>query len=269
VHLKECRIKLIDQVTLAADQSGIIDFVEPREGDAVMARQKIAGVRDEVAKANLAIARQKAGYTAEIEAKQKAHEIASNEYEQALAANRSQAKTVPQLEVERMRLARELAAFEIQKAQHEHTLNGLSRDLAERELAQFLIAAPFSGVITRVFKHKGEAVRQGDPVLELTSTDRLRVEGWLELPDSFSVSAGCRVKVRLSIPDADLPVEQRVFEGRVSFVDVVVEPVSQRVKVWADVINQDNLLRAGLLADMNIERNPPGRTGSVVRATGK
>jgi multidrug efflux pump subunit AcrA (membrane-fusion protein) len=269
LRLTECRIKVIDQVTLAADQAGVLGFLECREGDAVQARQRMAGVRDDVVAAQLAIARQKAEYVAEIEAKQKAHEIAINEHEQSLAANRAQASTVPRLEIERLKLAKELAAFEIVKAQHELKLNQLHLHLAEQELAQFAIAAPFSGVVTHVFKHKGEAVRPGDPVLELTSTERLRVEGWLELADSFSVAAGARVKVRLNIPDVDLPVEGRSFEGRVSFVDVVVEPVSQRVKVWADVVNQDQVLRAGLMADMTIERSPfpvaatPG--GSVVR----
>lgn len=266
IRLTECRIKLIDQVTLAADQSGVLEFVEPREGATVTSRQKLAGVRDDVAEANLAVAHQKAEYIAEIEAKQKAYEIAVNEHEQALVANRSQVNTVPKLEIERLKLAKELASFEIERAKHEHKLHQLNRDLAEKELAQFFISAPFTGVVTRVFKLKGEAVRQGDPVLELTSTDRLRVEGWLELADSFAVSAGARVKVRLNVPDVDLPVEQRVFEGRVSFVDVVVEPVSQRVKVWADVINQNQLLRAGLLADMTIERDAAAAsTTPVVR----
>lgn len=257
IRVTECRVKVIDQVTLAADQAGVLEFVESREGDTVAARQRLAGVRDDVAAANLALATAQAEYVAEIEAKQKAHEIAVNEHKQALAANDRQRNTVPQLEVERLRLAIELALFEIEKARHEHHLSILRKELAEKELEQYLIAAPISGVITHVYKHKGEAVRPGDPVLELTSTDRVRVEGWLDLATSLRVTTGDKVRVQLNIPDVDVPVEQRVFDGRVSFVDLVVEPVSQRIRIWADVINQDNLLRPGLdQAVMTIEPSP-------------
>lgn len=253
IRVTECFVKVIDQVTLAADQAGVLEFVEPREGDTVAARQRLAGVRDDVAAANVALATAQAEYVAEIAAKEKAHDIAVNEEKQAHLANQTQRNTVPQLEVERLRLAKELASFEIEKARHEHRLSNLRKELAERELEQYVIAAPIGGVITHVYKFKGEAVRAGDPVLELTSTDRVRVEGWLELASGLHVTAGDRVRVQLNIPDVDLPIEQRVFEGKVSFVDVVVEPVSQRIKVWADVVNQDNLLRAGLQADMTIE----------------
>ena len=48
------------------------------------------------------------------------------------------------------------------------------RNEAQAQLDTFSIRAPFAGVVTRVHRGKGEAVRQGDQVLELVSTQRVR-----------------------------------------------------------------------------------------------
>jgi hypothetical protein len=47
-----------------------------------------------------------------------------------------------------------------------------------------------------------------------------------------------------------------VFYGKIVFVDVSAQPVTGQVRVWAEVENRDNILRAGLNARMAI--NPQG-----------
>ncbi len=247
-----CRVKIIDQIPLASDRAGVLFEMNLREGDPITGRQRVARIRDDVIQAQFAIAQQKAEYTAEVSAKEKAYLIAQNEYRQAVDANRDTARTVPLIEVERLKLAAELASFDIEKAKHELQVHRLERDQASAELQAYGITAPFSGVVTKVYKKRGEAVRQGDPVIELTSTERVRVDGWLELPDSYRVTQGMPVKVQLDIENYDLPEEKLVFEGRVTFVDVVVETTAEKVKISAEVVNHDNVLRAGLIARMTI-----------------
>lgn len=252
VLLQDCRIKLIDQLTLAADRNGVVADAPFREGESVTARQRVASLRDEVARAQLAVAQAKAEYTAEISAKEKAYAIALNEHRQALEANRETARTVPILEVERLRLAAEQASFEIEEAKQKLLISKLERDQMQAELSTYAIVAPINGVVTNVFKKRGEAVRQGDPVLELTSTERVRVDGQLSLADAYRVKQGAKVFVQLDVADHDLPGEDRVFEGRVTFVNVEVAQSLKTVKVSADVVNPDNVLRAGLTARMRI-----------------
>lgn len=250
--LVDCRVKVIDQLPLASDRAGVLADVSFREGDAVTARQRVARIRDDVIQAQLAIAQQKADYTAEVLAKEKAHQISQNVYRQALEANRENPRTVPQLELEKMRLDMELAAFEIERAKHDLQVHKLERDQASAELQAYSILSPVSGIVTKIFKHRGEAVRQGDPVIEITSTDRVKVEGWLTLTESFQVAQGTPVKVQIDIENEDHPIEKQIFEGRVTFVDVVVEPTGKKVKLTAEVINHDNILRAGLMARMTV-----------------
>ena len=107
-------------------------------------------------------------------------------------------------------------------------------------------------MVTKVLKAKGEAVREGDPILEISSTARVKVEGYVNIKDVWSISQGCRVKVQLDIAEAELPVEKLTFDGRIVFVDVKVQPVTGEIRVWAEVANKDNVLRDGLTSKMTI-----------------
>lgn len=275
IEIGRCRIKLIDQVTLASDRSGIISYVEAEEGHEVQEGQKIAGLQDEVAAANLAVAQKKSENDVEIRFSTKAAELAQAEYDKALEANKIVKNAVPDIEVRRLKLAAEKSALQIEQADHQRKLDALNRDQAQAELNTYRVKVPFDGTVTRVFKHKGEAVRQGDPILELASTRRVRVEGDLDIQHLTHVRPGCRVVVQLDIPEVDLDIEKETFEGRVEFVDVNVQPVSRQVRIWARVQNRGDFLRAGLTARMVItpdasastpangeRRQPASRKGS-------
>ena len=253
VTLLRCRIKLIDDVTLASGRTGVLANVKPREGDAVKKDEPVANLIDDVPRAALAIAEKEASNDVEVRYSLKARELAAAEHEAALIANRNLAKTVPDIEVKKLKLGEERGVLQVEKAQHDFETVKLKRDEARGILKTFRIDAPFDGVVTRVFKSSGEAVREGDPILELTNTSRVRVEGYVNIKDVWNIAPGCPVTVQLDIPDVDLPVEQLTFEGRVAFVDVKVEPVTREVRVWAEVANRNNVLRTGLTARMTID----------------
>ena len=253
IELTDCRIKLTDQVTLSIDRTGILRFVEPREGGVVRARQKVAGLQVDMIQAELDVAEHRATNDIEVRAHEKARELAVFEYDRARVANRDVKNTVPLIEFQRFKLAAEKASLDVDLANHELTLARLQRDFKQSELAAHELTAPFGGVVTKVYRQRGEAVRQGDPILELTNTDRVRVEGWLSLDHAWRVSIGNHVSVRLDIPDADLPVEEQVFEGRITFIDLSVQPVTHQTKIFAEVVNHQNILKAGLTAVMAVQ----------------
>jgi multidrug resistance efflux pump len=257
IDLTRCRIKLIDKVTLASDRPGILRFVEPKEGDPIKRDQPVAGLQDDVPRAKLARATKEAENDIEVRFSTKAAEVAKNELEQAILVNKDVADTIPGIEISRLRLAKEKSVLQIEQAQHSLDINKIAVEEASAELKTYEIPAPFSGTVTRVFKKKGEAVRQGDPIMEVVNTERLRAEGHVEISDIWSVQVGDSVEVYLDIPDVDLPVEKEKFTGRIVFIDVEVEPVTRRVKVWADLVNRGGLLRAGLTANMKILPTQP------------
>lgn len=255
IQLEECRIKLIDQVTLASDRPGVLKFVEPEEGDHVKKSQQVASLKDAVARAELAVARKKATDDVQVRYARKAKEVAEKEYEKNLQANKEFPGAVPDVEVIRSKLAAERAVLQIEKAQHDQEINKLTAEESEAKLETYQVVAPIDGIVTRVWKSEGEAVNQGDKILEVSSTDRVRVEGYLPIEDMWRVEPGSAVQVQLNVPEVELPVEDETFKGHIVFVDVAVEPVTRQVRVWAEVQNRENILRAGLTADMTIYPN--------------
>ncbi len=252
VHLPQCRILLPKNVRLAADRPGVIAFIGPEEGDRVNARQQLARLRDEVAQANVGVAALLAEIDIDVRYAKKVQQYDTVNLDRALEANRKLPNAVPELEVEEMRLAKEKSFLQIEKAEHDLKVNQLKLQEAEAELKTYHVEAPFDGIVTRIFKRPGEAVRQGDTILEMVNTDLVQVEGDVDLKNVYAVREGAKVIVQLDVPGDDLEVEKQEFEGRIGFVDVTVTTATNTVRVWAEVENRDNILRGGGIAKMTI-----------------
>jgi membrane fusion protein (multidrug efflux system) len=253
VVLKDCMIRAVKTARLATDRPGVLADVQPKEGDAVAKDKIVARLMDDVAQASLDVAKLVADDQVEIKYATKLNEVDTAEYEKDLEANRQHFNTVPDLEVRRAKLAMERSSLQIDKAIHEMKVNDLKANQAEAELKTYRILAPFDGVVTKVLKNRGEAVHQGDTILEVVNTDVVRIEGKVDEKDVWSVRVGSPVTVRLNVRGAEIDVEKEVFHGHIGFVDVVANGVSFDTRVWAEVPNPRNILRPGLLAIMTIE----------------
>jgi RND family efflux transporter MFP subunit len=256
VVVPDCLVKPLDEVRLSSERGGILSALLVREGDRVTEGQLLAQLKDDVAKAMLATAEKEASSDVVLRFAVKARDLARVEYERMLKANQLKPNAVSQLEVDRGRLALEKAELEIEKAELDHQVLALKRDEAAAQLGTYRIEAPFAGVVTRVLLSRGATVRQGDVVLELVNTDRVRVEGAVPLADLDAFQQGALVSVQ-EMPDAaGRALEGRTFPGRIVFVDVTVRPVANTVRICAEVENPGNALRAGLEARMVVPRQP-------------
>lgn len=260
VVVGRCRITFVDQVTLASLRDGIMDYIGPKEGDRVDAGEPVAKLLDLKVRAEHAVAESRAASDVDVRFMQKSAEFTKLEYDKAVDANRRAPGAFPEIDLLRLKLAYEKATLQTEKAQSDLQINRLVRDAAEAELRMHRLEAPFRGIVTRVFKSRGESVRTGEPVLQIVNLDRVRVEGYISVKDGWKVRPGDRVTVQVEIPEADLEIEQRSFPGAISFVDVAVEPVSGQVRIFAEVDNPEHLLRAGLSARMTIH---PGSAKTV------
>jgi len=252
ITVNRCRIKLIDEATLSIDRYGTLAFIGPQEGDRVKEGQEVVGLVDNVPRARYNTAKERSKNDIEIRFAKKAAEVARIEYEKALDANRRIRDAFSDLEVRRLKLAAERSDLSIENAQKDFELNKLLVDEAQAELNTYQIKAPFDGIVIRVLASKGEALRQGDPILEMVNTDRVKVEGYIEAKDRRLIKAGARVIVSLN--DAELVPSGTAgaLQGRIEFVDVSVQPVTGKVRVWAEVANKENILLAGKTATMKI-----------------
>lgn len=262
IRVSDCRITLIRLVSLACDRPGVLKRVEVREGDAVAAKKEVARITDDVAAANLAVAEKKATNDVDVRYGEKARESAELEYRRSAQANQrrkdeGKEAIIALVEVEKLRLAAEKAVLSVEQAKHEFALHKLEAEQARAELAAHAIIAPFAGIVTRVYKQPGEAVRQGDPIIELVSVDRVRIEGRVSLQDLARVKVNQPVRVKLQPQSGQAEADTPQFNGRVTFIDPVVDPVTRETRVWAEVENPGNALRAGLMAEMIIDAETP------------
>ena len=63
---------------------------------------------------------------------------------------------------------------------------------------------------------------------------------------------GQPVRVSADIPGVELEIEREVFEGRIVFISSEVDKETQTCQVLALIDNRDDLLKGGLLANMDI-----------------
>jgi RND family efflux transporter MFP subunit len=255
VVLEKCLIKAVKTARLATDRPGVLSVVEPHEGDSVKEGQVVARLMDEVAQASYEVAKLVADDRVEIEYATRLNAVDKIEYSKSLATNEQARGTIPDIELRRLKLAEERSALQIDKAKHEMAVNAMKATQAEAELKTYRIVAPFDGIVSQVLKFRGEAVKQGDTILDIVNTDVVHVEGKISERDIWRVKVGSPVTVVLDIQGAELDVEKQVFQGKIGFVDPVANVGDTRV--WAEVPNPRNVLRPGFLATMTVLPAPP------------
>jgi macrolide-specific efflux system membrane fusion protein len=252
VMVEDCNVSLIDRVSLSFDKPGVLEFVMPDKGDSVAEGEVIIALQSEVPKAQKAIAEKEASNDVEIRYARKAYELAEAEHRKALEANRRLPGTVAPIEVDRLQLAAERARLQIEQAEHTIAVAGLKAVEAGANVKTNEIVAPFDGIVVEKYKSRGEGVRQGDPILEIQSTARLEVSGYIGVSDMFRVKRGDKVKVKLNIPELNLPADQQEVEGVLKLVNPTVDLVNQKVHVVAEVQNPKDIMKAGLPTTMTI-----------------
>lgn len=259
IVVNECRIKLIDRVVLGSDRPGVLEFVEPNEGEQIKKGQVIAALKTDALKASRATAKKRSSNDIEIRYSKTARDTSYVELKMNLDINKRVPNTISQLDIERLELNAKKSDLQIEQAELEFEMSKLQLAEIDAQLEEAKILAPFDGIVTKKFRSTGEVVRHGDEVLEVVSTKRIKVEGYVNIEDSWKFHVGTPVEVQLDIPGIRLPIEDDTFQGKISFIDVEVEPIhGKSIRVWAEVENLDNVLKAGYMATMKILPDKPG-----------
>lgn len=119
--------------------------------------------------------------------------------------------------------------------------------LAERELEKTRITAPWSGVVVRRDADPGAWLTPGQRVLRLVDLSRLDVEVDLPASDAAFLRVGDTATVRF----AALPGE--VFEGEIRFIAAESSNADLQVPIAVALSNDDQRLRAGLVAEARFD----------------
>lgn len=255
LDIPKCHIHVIDRALLAAERDGVLREIGVKVGDVVPQGAPLVRLQDAIAAANLEHAQVRANSDVNVRYAIEVMDTAKEEFDQATSLRSQNAindQTFRQrrLEYDRSVLSKEQSEFDFRLA-------GLQAKQAEAELKAYHVEAPFAGTVRQVMKVPGESIRDGEPILELVNTDRVQVEGYGSLEDLFNLLPGAPVEVWLDAPELDrFGITKERFRGKLIHVDDIVQPVTGKVRVVAEVANRSNILRDGLRANLQIQIRP-------------
>jgi len=117
--------------------------------------------------------------------------------------------------------------------------------LRMRELDEYHLDAPFSGIVGERLVDVGNYVERGTALVALLKVDPIEID--FELPDRHagSLAVGTTVTISQSAGRGSVT-------GAVSFVDPRVDPDTRMLNLRADVANADGLLRDGQFVEISV-----------------
>lgn len=111
--------------------------------------------------------------------------------------------------------------------------------VAERDLGQCVIHAPYTGRVVRELVNRFELVQHGQPVMEIVADHVLKAQFLLPSEGLTRIALGQKVEVAVHETGTVVP-------GRVCAIGAVIDPGSGTVRVFADVENARQFLRVGM-----------------------
>jgi RND family efflux transporter MFP subunit len=130
---------------------------------------------------------------------------------------------------------------ELEKKQVEYRVAVVEYETAVEQLRKRYIIAPFTGHLTQVLLHAGEACQPYQPVVRMVDTRQCFFVSNMEAKLAASLKTDQLVK--LEIETGATPV---TVEGRVSFLSPIADPASGLVKVKVLFRNVEGRIRPGL-----------------------
>src|SRR5882762_9023517 len=131
----------------------------------------------------------------------------------------------------------------------ESKLRGLTAvvDQMRSNIRKKAIVAPFDGQLGIRQVNVGQMINSGQPVVPLQSLDPVFADFALPQQHFAKLSAGLEIRVTT---DA---VPGRVFNGKLTAVNSMVDAATRNVTVQATLENPDHVLRPGMFAKLEVE----------------
>ncbi len=137
---------------------------------------------------------------------------------------------------------------------------------AKQAAEEHIIKAPFPGTVIEEFKHEGESVQANEAVCRIGNLDKVRVWTYVPVEYAYRVTIGTQIEIQPRLVQGGSrtgrhPIEQKKFQGVVTFVDPSLQAIGENgVRVYAEIDNPKHELRPGLKATMTLFLKPETTT---------
>jgi membrane fusion protein (multidrug efflux system) len=200
-------------VRVAADTAGRVDWMGPREGHKVKKDQLLA--RIDVAAHKAALDRAEAAFKLAEELSQRRQKL-------------HERKIIHQEDLDRSLTERDLALGNLRQARIEY----------QRGFTQ----APISGFVNHLYVDEGEFVDKGKPLVDLVDVDKIKINVDMPELDVRFIHTGQTAKVTVdALPGSE-------WDGTVDFVSFKADPATKTFQVRVIIPNADHRVRPGMIA---------------------
>jgi len=233
----DCVINPYRVVDIASPVAGVIEKLYVERSQQVAAGQVVAQLEASVERANVELARYRAGIQSEIELgrvninfdQQRKKRVDSLLEKQNISLeNADQIEREVQLSKWKLTQAKELA-----------DIRNLELHKAEEQLRQKSIPAPFDGFVLDTFKYRGEYV-EDQAILRLAQLDPLVIEAIVPMENFGAIQAGMQAEI---LPEVLFKDKLR---AEVMAVDRIGDTASNTFGVKLRMPNPENRIPAGL-----------------------
>lgn len=132
------------------------------------------------------------------------------------------------------------------KAQRDQAKSQL--ELAEKQLRDSRIEAPFAGRIEERMIRTGELVNPGQPVLRLVNSDRVRVNAGIPERYSGDIEEGNQAEIVIR------SLGEHPISGQITYAGSVIDSDTRTFEVEIELENSDGRIKPDMIADVRIQR---------------
>ncbi len=247
------------QADLPSLVRGTINTIHVQEGESVQKGSPLITIDDRVPRARLMAAEIKANLTGALSRAEVRFRIAESRCHRMQAA--MQRGAAADFELEEAVAARDEALAAVNMQRDILKAAEAEREMAEAQLAQYTISAPFNGMIIEIHQRSG-TVDLSVPVITIVSLETLEVE--LHLPSRMfgTIQRGEQVELRASEPVS------RIIPARVLSVSPIINSASRTFRCLLHMDNSTGEFPAGFSTVLNTGERPgdpdqPSRTASI------
>lgn len=230
--------------TLSVTVSGTVTKIFEKEGDAVMTGQPIIQLRDDLQA--LEAQRRRLiwqDHAALDEAKQRYATLSEQLSHTRNLYERTHSVSEDTLQKDELQV--KLSQLEIERLTNAENQAEVDFKIAEAQLKQRTIDAPFDGIIAKISVDLGDVCSPGQPVVRLVDISKCRIVVHMDAATSRTLQKGLPVHV---VVRGFGP--RRVFNATIDYVAPVVDPSSGLREVKAVFDNPDERVLPGLTATL-------------------
>jgi len=233
----DCVINPYRVADVASPVAGIIERLNVQRSQQVSAGQVVAQLNADVERANVDLAKFRAGIQSEINLGSLNMDFDARRAQRFNTLR--QQKIISAENLEEAEREEGLSKWKLQQARELANVRKLELHRAEEQLSQKSIRAPFDGFILDTFKHSGEYV-EDQAILRMAQLDPLVIEAIVPMENFGQITAGMQAEILPEILSTDHLL------AKVTIVDRIGDTASRTFGVRLVMPNPDNRIPAGL-----------------------